>query len=166
MEKREVLSGITPGALRGADRGAQIGLARQAGRARPAFRRVERNDVVALLDRRHARADVGDNARALVAEDRGKQTFRVSARQRELVGMADAARLDFNQNLTGARAVEFYVRYFQLFAGRERHGSAHFHGIPRVCDAFGCNGALRSACVCPKSKSAAEDLYDRSFGLD
>jgi hypothetical protein len=36
-------------ALRRADRGAQVGLARQARLALPAFGRVERNDVVALL---------------------------------------------------------------------------------------------------------------------
>ena len=38
-------------ALRGADRGAEIGAPRQAGFALPAFRRVERDDVVAGLQR-------------------------------------------------------------------------------------------------------------------
>ena len=55
-------------ALGGADRGAEIGLARQAGGAGPAFRRVERNDVVAFLHRGHAGADVDDNAGALRRE--------------------------------------------------------------------------------------------------
>ena len=63
-------------ALRGADRGAEIGLARQAGWALPAFRRVERDDVVALLDRGDALADIDDDAGAFMAEDRRKQPFR------------------------------------------------------------------------------------------
>ena len=56
-------------ALRGADGGAQVGLARQAGRALPAFRRVERDDVIALLHAGHARSDVDDDAGALMAQD-------------------------------------------------------------------------------------------------
>ena len=56
-----------------ADRGAQIGLARQAGIAVAAFRRVERNDVVALLQRGDARADIDDDAGTLMAED-GRET--------------------------------------------------------------------------------------------
>ena len=68
-------------ALGGADGGAQVGLAREAGRALPAFRRVERDDVVALPHAGHARADVDDDARALVAQDRREQPFRVGARR-------------------------------------------------------------------------------------
>src|SRR5262252_8659983 len=52
-----------------ADGRAQIGLARQTRRALPAFRRIERNDVVALLHARHARPDIDDDAGALVAEN-------------------------------------------------------------------------------------------------
>ena len=55
--------------LRGVDRGAEVGLARQAGRALPAFRRVERDDVIAFLDAGHALADVNHDSRALVPED-------------------------------------------------------------------------------------------------
>ena len=60
-------------ALRRTDGGAQIGLARQAGRALPAFGRVERNDVVALFHAGHARPDVDDDAGALVPEDGREQ---------------------------------------------------------------------------------------------
>src|SRR5262249_19602455 len=77
-------------ALGGADRGAQVGLARQARRALPTLRRVERDDVVALLHRGDARPNVDHDARALVPEDRGEQAFRIGARARELVGVADA----------------------------------------------------------------------------
>ena len=60
-------------ALRGADRGAEIGAPRETGFALPAFRRVERDDVIADFERRHAGADLAHDARALVAEDRREQ---------------------------------------------------------------------------------------------
>ena len=116
-------------ALGRADRGAEIGLARQAGRAGAAFRRIERNDVVALLDRGHAGTDIDDDAGALVAEDRRKQSLRIGARQRELVGVADAGRLDLDQHLAGARAVELDGRHFQRLAGRIGHGGANVHSF-------------------------------------
>ena len=56
--------------LRRTDRHAQVGLAAEAVFALPAFRRVERDDVIALLQRRHARADLRHDAGALMAEDR------------------------------------------------------------------------------------------------
>ena len=88
-------------ALRRADRRAQVGLARQARLALPALGRVQRNDVIALLQRRHAGADVDHDAGALVAEDRRKQALRIRARAREFVGVADAGRLDLDQHLAG-----------------------------------------------------------------
>jgi hypothetical protein len=66
-------------ALGRANGGAQIGLARQARGTRPAFRRVERDDVVVLLDRGHAGPDIDDDAGALVAEDCRKESLRVRA---------------------------------------------------------------------------------------
>ncbi len=77
-------------ALRGADRRAQVGLPRCAGFALAAFGRVERNDVIALLDRLHAWADIDHHAGAFVAEDHGKQPFGVGAGTGEFVRMADA----------------------------------------------------------------------------
>ena len=50
-------------ALGGADRGAEVGALRQAGFALAAFGRVERDDVVADLDRGHAGADLAHDAR-------------------------------------------------------------------------------------------------------
>ena len=116
-------------ALRGADGGAEVGLARQAGRALPAFRRVERDDVVALLHRGDAGPDVDDDARALVAEDRGKQPFRIGARQREFVGVADAGGLDLDQHFAAARALELDRRHLERLAGRVGHSGANIHGI-------------------------------------
>ena len=66
-------------ALGSADRGAEIGLARQAGGTLPAFRRVKRNDVVAFLHAGHAAADIDHDAGALVAENGRKQPFGIGA---------------------------------------------------------------------------------------
>ena len=62
-----------------------------------------------FLDRRDALADIDDDAGALMAEDGRKQALRIGARQREFVGVADAGRLDLDQHLAGARAVELDV---------------------------------------------------------
>jgi hypothetical protein len=119
-------------ALGGADRGAEIGLARQAGRALPAFRRVQRNDVIALLDTGDALADVDHDARALMAEDRRKQPFRIGAGQCEFVGMADAGRLDLDQHFALARSLELNSGYFQRLSSSDGDGGANIHGIPRL----------------------------------
>ena len=63
-------------ALRGADRLAEIGLAREAVFAFAAFGGVERDHVVAGHDALHALADLEHDARALVAEDRGERAPR------------------------------------------------------------------------------------------
>jgi hypothetical protein len=55
--------------------------------------------MIAGLQRRHALADLQHDARALMAEDRGEQPLGVRARQREIVGVADAGGLDLDQNL-------------------------------------------------------------------
>jgi len=115
-------------ALRGADRGAQVGLARQAGRALPAFRRIQRNDVIALLHAGDAAADIDHDARALMAEDCRKQPFGVGARQRELIGVADAGGLDLDQNFALARPLELDGRYFQRFSCGGGDGGANIHG--------------------------------------
>src|SRR5882672_1535458 len=93
-------------ALRRADRGAEIGLAREAGFALAAFRRVERNDVIALLYRCDAGPDVNNNTRAFMTEDHRKESFRVRARAREFIRVADAGRLDLDQHFTRTGAVE------------------------------------------------------------
>ena len=114
-------------ALRRADRGAEIGLVRGAGFALAAFRRVERDDVVALLQRRDAGADVDDDARAFVAEDHREQAFGIAARTREFIRMADAGRLDLDQHFAGLRAGEIDVDDFERLAGLPGDGSARLH---------------------------------------
>ncbi len=85
--------------------------------------------MVALFDRGDAGTDVDDDAGAFVAEDGGKQAFRVGAREREFVGVANAGRLDLDQHFAGARAVELDRRHFQRLAGRISHGGANIHAI-------------------------------------
>ena len=64
--------------------------------------------------------DVDHDARALVAEDGREDAFRVGARQRVVVGVADAGGLDLDQHLAGARAFEV--------DGFDRQGRAGFPG--------------------------------------
>ena len=122
-------------ALGRADGGAQVGLARQARRALPAFGRVERNDVVALFHAGHARPDVDDDAGPLVAEDGRKQPFGVGAGEREFVGVADARRLHLDQHLSGLRPVELDVGDHQRLGLLQCDGGTGLHGgcPPRRC---------------------------------
>ena len=92
-----------------------------------AFRRVERDDVVALLHEVTPGADIDDDAGALMAEDRREQAFRIGARQRELVGVADAGRLDLDQHLAGLGAVEIDLHDLQRLSGGDGDGGAGFH---------------------------------------
>ena len=118
----------------------------------PAFRRVERNDVVALLHRGHAGADVDDNAGALVTEDGGKKSLGVGAGQGELVGVADAGRLDLDEHLARARAVELHLRHFERFAGCEGHGGTNVHVDPQDCS----GGSAKGAKVCMRRMQKQE----------
>ena len=114
--------------LRRTDGGAQIGLARQTRRALPAFRRIERDDVVPFLDAGHARPDIDDNAGAFVAQDGREQTFRVGAGQRELVGVTDARGLDLDQHLGGFWPIELDFRDSERLALLQCNGGTGFHG--------------------------------------
>jgi hypothetical protein len=104
---------------------AEVRLGVQAVFAFPAFGGVERDDMIAGLQRRHALAHLQHDARALMAEDRGEQPLGVRARQREVVGVADAGGLDLDQNLARARAVEVHVHDLQrLSSARLRVATA------------------------------------------
>ncbi len=83
--------------------------------------------MIALGQARHPAPDIDDDAGAFVAEDRRKQPLGVGARQGELVGMADAGRLDFDQHLAVFRAVELDRLDRQLFSGLVSDGSASLH---------------------------------------
>ncbi len=113
--------------LGGADRRAEIGLAGQARGTLPAFGRVERDDVIALGDARDALADVDDDSRPLVTENGWEQSLGIGARQGEIVGVADAARLDLDENLALARAIEVDLHDFKRLAGGDGDGGAGLH---------------------------------------
>ena len=83
--------------------------------------------MVALLDRGDAGTDVDHDAGALVAEDRGKQPFRIGARQREFVGVTDAGRLDLDQHFALARAFEVDGCDFERFTGGKGDSGTGFH---------------------------------------
>jgi len=83
--------------------------------------------VVAGRNRCHASADLDDHARAFVPEDGGEQALRVLARERVVVGVADAGRLDLDQHLAGARAIEIQLDDLERLLGRERDGRAGLH---------------------------------------
>src|SRR5262249_11616549 len=59
--------------LRRPDRRAQIGLARQAGGALPAFRRIEGDDVVPFLYAGHIRRDIDNDPGTFVTQDCGNK---------------------------------------------------------------------------------------------
>jgi len=63
-----------------------------------------------------------------MAEDRGEQAFGIGARQRELIGMADAGRLDLDQDLACARSLELDGRDLQRLAGGDSNGGTNIHG--------------------------------------
>ena len=73
------------------------------------------------------RADLDDDAGALVAEDRREEALRIGARERELVGVADAGRLDLDQDLAGLRAFELDGLDRERLAGGEGNGGADVH---------------------------------------
>ena len=83
--------------------------------------------MVALFKRRHVGADVDDDARALVAHDRWKKPFGIGAGNGEVVGMADAAGLDLDEDLTLLGALDVDLDDFQLFPGFEGDSGATFH---------------------------------------
>jgi hypothetical protein len=128
--ERETRSAIGhyPLTLRRPNRRAQIGFARQARGALPAFRRIERNDVVTFLHARHASPDIDHDASAFVAQDGREQAFRVGAGQREIVGVADARGFDLHQHFAGFRPVQLDLGNRQRLALVECDGGTGFHG--------------------------------------
>ena len=100
-------------ALCGADRGAQIGLAAEAAFTLAAFRRVERDHMIARLHRGHAGSHFADDAGALMAKDRGKNPLAVEPIERIGVGVADSGRLDLDQDFAGFRTFQVDFDDFQ-----------------------------------------------------
>ena len=113
-----------PFALRGADRGAKVGLAAQAGFALAAFRRVKRNNVIAGLHASDARSNLADNTRAFMAKDGWEYPFAVETVQRIGVGMTDACGLYFDEHLASLRPFQIDFDDFKRLFRLKRNGGA------------------------------------------
>ena len=111
------------------DRRAQIGLAREAGFALPAFRDVKGDHMVALPDRGDAGPGVDHDSRALVAEDGREQAFGIGPGKGEFVRMAYAGRLYLDQDFACLGAVERDGLDRQRFSGRMGDGGANIHDL-------------------------------------
>jgi hypothetical protein len=83
--------------------------------------------VIAGPNRRDARADLDDDARALVPEDHREQPFGIGARARELVGVTHARGLDLDQHLAGLRAFQIDLFDDERLTFRVRHGGTGSH---------------------------------------
>src|SRR5690606_4896201 len=108
---------------------AQVGFARQTGRTLAAFGRVERNDVIAFANARHARTDINDNAGTFMAENGRKNAFRICTGEGEFISVADAGRLDLDQDLTLAWTLKIHINNFKRLASLECNCGAGFHGL-------------------------------------
>ena len=86
--------------------------------------------MVALAHARHALPDVDDDAGPLMAEDSGEQTLRIGAREGEIVGVANAGRLDLDQNLPVAGAFEIDLGHLDRLSSGDGDGGAGLHGRP------------------------------------
>lgn len=75
----------------------------------------------------HAGSDLPDHASPLMAQDGGEQPLRVRAGQGELVGMAQAGGLDFNQNFPLPGAFQLHRLDLKRFAGFKSHGCPYVH---------------------------------------
>ena len=84
--------------------------------------------MIAFLHARHARPDIDDDAGTLVSQDGREQSFGVRPREREFIGVANARRLHFDEDLAGLGAFEVDVRdherlgLFQCDSGAGLHG--------------------------------------------
>ena len=83
--------------------------------------------MIAGFQRGDAGADLAHDAGAFVAEDRREQPFRIGARQRVGVGVADAGRLDLDQHLAGLRAFDVDGLDGQRLTGLPGDCGAGFH---------------------------------------
>ena len=115
-------------ALRGADRDAEIGAAREAELTVAAFGRVERDHVIADRDAGHARADLDHHARTLMAQHGGEQAFRVAAGEGEGVRVAHARRLDLDQHFAGLGALQIEGFEHKRLTCLKGHGGEGLHG--------------------------------------
>ena len=89
--------------------------------------------MVAGFQRGDAGADLAHDAGAFMAEDRREDAFRVGARQRVGVGVADAGRHDLDQHLAGLRAFDVDGLDGERLAGFPGDRGAGFHDVSPAC---------------------------------
>jgi hypothetical protein len=116
-------------ALGGADLGAQIGLLTEAAFALSAFRRVKRDHMIARLHRGDAGPDLAHDARAFMAKDRGENALAVQTIQRIGIGVANARRLDLDQDFAGLGAFQVELDDFKRLLGFKRDCGTCLHFI-------------------------------------
>jgi len=71
-----------------------------------------------------------------MAENGRKQSFRVRARARELIRVADTGRLDLDQNLARLGALQIDLDDLKGFAGCQCYRRARFHISKPPCTAL------------------------------
>ncbi len=115
--------------LGGAHRAAQVGFAGLAEFALTALGGIQRNHVIAHLNRGHTLAHRLDDAATLVAENAGEDTLAVLAGQGVGIGVANAGSNDANQHFTGLRRRDIHFNDLQGFIRRKGHSGARLdHG--------------------------------------
>jgi hypothetical protein len=83
--------------------------------------------MIAPFERRDTFAHFHDDARAFMAEDAGENSLRVIARTGEFIGVAQASRLDLDENLAALGALEIDLHDFERFSSLYGDGGAGFH---------------------------------------
>ena len=121
-------------ALRRAHALAQVGFFGQAIIALAAFRGVERNDVIALLERRHARGRFPRRSPRLHGPECSGTGPRNPARHRVGIGMTETGRLDLDEHLAVPRPLEVDLDDLERFLSFECDSGARFHdeGLTRT----------------------------------
>ena len=110
------------------------------------LRCVKRDHMIARFHRRYARADLANDAGALVAEDRRKDSLAVETVERIGVGVTDPRRLYLDEDFTGLRSVQIHFRDLEWLLCFGRDGSAwlrsQLHFRFQVAAGRGCGAHL------------------------
>jgi hypothetical protein len=83
--------------------------------------------MVTLFDARDTGTDIHDNASTFMSKNGWENTFGIGAGQSELVGVANAGGLDFDQHFTRLGTFEIELYDLKGFACLKRYGCARFH---------------------------------------
>ena len=83
--------------------------------------------MIARFHRRYARADLANDAGALMAEDRGKDSLAVETVKRIGVGVTDPRCLYLNKDFTGLRSVQIDLNDLERLFCFERDCGACLH---------------------------------------